>query len=99
MSRYEEFLTNCRLESWNQTLALLGLGLQFLTAAFLGITEIAIKIFFKLSSRGRPSIKKTFSFKRLNLLYSLGLVVVTLSQIFFREKGGVAYRVHFLVSM
>ena len=44
---------------------------------FLISTEISIKVFFKCRAKqqGKPRIKNTISFKSLNILYSIGLIL------------------------
>ena len=102
LSKYEAYLTDTPLYNWNQNLPHFGLASQILTAFFLMITAISIKIFFRLhvNKQGKPKIKNTISFKRLNIIYSLGLIFSALLHVFLmRNESKDAYVLHYSISI
>ena len=66
------------------------------------ITSISIKMFFRMKTNQhiKPRIKNTISFKRLNILYSLGLIVPALMQaVLMRNESKDTYVLYYTVSL
>ena len=102
LSKYEAFLTNTTVYKWNQNLVYLGLAVQIINAVFMIITALSIKIFFRLRRKqhGKPKIKNTISFKRLNLVYSLGLICTAgLHASFMGNQNKDSYLAHITVTL
>ena len=80
ISKYEAFLTNTPVDNWKQTLPQLSIICQIVISIFLIATAVNIKVVFKCRSTQQKNtkIKKTISFKLLNILYSLGFIIVAI---------------------
>ena len=66
------------------------------------ITASSIKIFFrfKRSEHGKPKIKNTISFKRLNFIYCLGLICSAVMHVSCLENSSKdSYIAHFTVTL
>ena len=66
------------------------------------ITALSIKVFFRLrrKQQGKPKIKNTISFKRLNLVYSLGLICTAgLHASFMENQSKDSYLAHITVTL
>ena len=66
------------------------------------ITALIIKVFFGVGRKqqGKPKIKNTISFKRLNLVYSLGLICAAgLHANFMENQSKDSYMAHITVTL
>ena len=66
------------------------------------ITSISIKMFFRMKTNQhtKPRNKNTISFKRLNILYRMGLIVPALMQVvLMRNESKDTYALHYTVSL
>jgi hypothetical protein len=102
LTKYEAYLTNTPLCNWNQNLPHIAIATQIITALFLMVTAISIKLFFKLKTKQpkKPRIKNTISFKRLNIIYSLGLISsATLHAVLMKNQSTDTYIMHYTVSL
>ena len=66
------------------------------------VTAIGIKIFFRFNTKlaGKPRIKNTISFKRLNIIYGLGLIFsASLTLVFMKNESRETYVAHYTVSL
>ena len=66
------------------------------------VTAISIKVFFRLKTKQprKPRIKNTISFKRLNIIYSLGLIFsASLHAVLMKNQSKDTYILHYTVSL
>ena len=102
LTKYEAFLTNTSVYKVSTIWPYLGIAIQIITATFMLGTAISIKIFYRLKRRqhGKPRIKNTISFKRLNIIYSLGLISSASMHAFFMSiLAKKTYLAHYTVTM
>ena len=67
---------------WNQNLPKLGILAQSVTAAVSMIAAYSIKIFYKTKRQGKPKIKNMISFKKLNIIYSISLIIMAIFHLY-----------------
>ena len=82
ISRYGAYLTNETDYQWNQTLPKLGVASQSITVAVSMLTAFSIKIFYKTKRQGKPKIKNMISFKKLNIIYSISLIIIAIFHLY-----------------
>ena len=102
LTKYEAYLTDIPLRKWNKILPYIGLATQIITGIFLMVTAIGIKIFFRFNTKltRKPRIKNTISFKRLNIIYSLGLIFSAfLHLVLMKNESAETYVMHYTVSL
>ena len=102
LTKYEAFLTNDWLFKWNKTLPHMAIVVQILTAIFLFISSMAIKHFFRIKTNqaSNSRIKNTISFKRLNIIYGLGLLPPALLQaVIMRTVSQDTYVLHYSIPL
>ena len=87
ISKYEAYLTETPLQDWNKNLPNLSIVCQIMISMFLISTEISIKVLFKCRAKqqGKPRIKNTISFKSLNILYSIGMILEAILHILLMQ--------------
>ena len=62
----------------NKSLGRIGVALQIFTCSYMVLTTICIKAFCKKTPKQKGKIKKTTSFKNLNLVYGLALIIASI---------------------
>ena len=95
MTEKDKFTTDQKLPQF-------GLIIQVTIAMFLMITEVSIRMFFKLKSKqkGKLEIKNMLSFQSLTIIYSLGLVFSAIIQtIIMISECKISYILHYNVSI
>jgi hypothetical protein len=75
---------------WNAILLKVAIVFQALSATFMMITSIGIKILFNVDKKSKPKSRNTVSFKSLNIIYSLWMLIIaipTLTNFWFGFKN------------
>ena len=99
-SKYEAYVTNTKTYKWNKILPLIALVFLVVTSSFMLLTDLIIKIFFKIKHIPKPKIENTIKFKTLNLAYGFGLLCAALLHIAVLQlKSKDTYFIHYTISI
>ena len=99
-SKYEAYVTNTKTYKWNKVLPLIALLFLVMTSFFMLLTDLSIRIFFKIKNIQKPKIENTIRFKTLNLAYGFGLLFAALLHLAVLQlKSKDTYIIHYTISI